>query len=338
MTEQDDIRAERREREHPLEAPLYSDKLEQSGMGAASAGFLPVDRPLGDGVVDGGEVQSVQSGWKLAWKEFASNRLAVVGLVVLILIILFCFVGPVFYHADWLTWAGTSAPPGNGHPLGTDEQGLDELARIMHGGQSSFEVGFIAALVAIVIGTLYGAISGLIGGLGDALLMRFVDILLSIPFLFVVAVLATKYSGTVLSISLVLAVFSWLVPARLTRGEVLTLKERDFVHASRVMGASRTHIVYRHLIPNALSVIIVNVTFLIADSILALAFLGFLGLGLSFPHNSWGDMLGNAQNYVTNGQWWLVYPVGAFLVVTVLCFNLVGDALRDAMDVRLRRR
>ncbi|HTW11465.1 MAG TPA: ABC transporter permease, partial [Solirubrobacteraceae bacterium] len=233
-----------------------------------------------------------------------------------------------------------AANPMGGHagPLGTDENGFDELRRMMLGGQASFEVGAFAALIATVIGTLYGAISGLVGGWLDGVMMRFVDMLLSIPFLFVVLVLATKYNGTVVEISLVLGVFSWLIPARLVRGEVLSLRERDFVQAAQVMGSSRWRIVYKHLIPNALSVTIVNITFLIADSILALAYLGFLGFGLAYPHTSWGDMLGQAQTYVSEGYWWLVYPVGGCLVLVVLACNLVGDALRDAMDVRLRRR
>jgi ABC-type dipeptide/oligopeptide/nickel transport system permease subunit len=296
---------------------------------------------------EGGPVQSVQSGWRLALREFASNKMAVMALVLLVLIILFCFVGPVFYHSDQslanplnATLAPGQAPLTGGatHLLGTDENGLDEFGRIMLGGQSAFEVAAFASLVAIVIGTLYGAVSGLIGGFVDAVLMRFVDMLLSIPFLLFVLVLATKYNGTVLTLGAVLGVFSWLVPARLVRGEVLTLRTRDFVVAAQTMGSGRWRLIYRHLIPNAMSVTIVNVTFLIADSILALAFLGYLGLGLQFPDTSWGDMLGNALQYVLAGQWWLVYPVGGCLVVVVLCFNLIGDALRDAVDVRLQRR
>jgi peptide/nickel transport system permease protein len=268
------------------------------------AGILPADHPLGGGPTpDGGEIHSVSSGWRLALREFTDNRLAVLGLLVLVFFVLFSFVGPLVYH-----------------------------------GNTTISNPLNAALIAIVIGTVYGAISGLAGGFLDGLMMRFVDVLLSIPFLFIVLVLATKYNGTVVEISIVLGVFSWLVPARLVRGEVLTLRERDFVSAARVMGGSRTRIVTRHLIPNAMSVTIVNVTFLIADSMLALAYLGALGFGLSYPRTSWGDMLGGAQTYVQNGQWWLVYPVGACLVLVVLACNLVGDALRDALDVRLRRR
>jgi ABC-type dipeptide/oligopeptide/nickel transport system permease subunit len=289
---------------------------------------------------EGGEVQFVASGWRLALREFMDNKLAVVGVGILVFFVLFCYVGPLVYHTNQTLTNPlvTDLPPGNGHPLGTDENGFDELGRIMAGGQTALAIGFFASLIATIIGTLFGAISGLVGGLLDGLMMRFVDILLSIPFLFIVLVLATKYSGTVLEESLILGAFSWLVPARLVRGEVLTLRVRDFVSAVTVMGGTKRRLVFRHLIPNALSVVIVNVTFQIADAILALAYLGFLGFGLQYPSTSWGDMLGNAQQYVSSGYWWLVYPVGFCLVAVVMACNLIGDALRDAFDVRLQRR
>jgi len=321
-------------------------RIEQLGLAAMAipaelGGMRPAPVP------DGGPVRSVQSGWRLAWREFASNKLAVAALVLLLAIILFCFVGPLFYHSDQTlanplnaTLAPGQAPLTGGatHLMGTDENGLDEFGRLMVGGQSALEIGAFASLVAIIIGTLYGAVSGLAGGFVDGIMMRFVDVLLSIPYLLIVLVLATKYNGTVLDLSLVLGIFSWLVPARLVRGEVLTLRTRDFVVAAQTMGSSRWRLIYRHLIPNAMSVTIVNVTFLIADSIIYLAVLGFLGLGLQFPDTSWGDMLGNALQYVLAGQWWLVYPVGGMLVAVVLCCNVIGDALRDAVDVRLRQR
>jgi ABC-type dipeptide/oligopeptide/nickel transport system permease subunit len=313
-------------------------RIEELGQGALS---VPAPRgPLSELTPEGGEVQSIQSGWRLMAREYASNRLAVVALVLLVAIVLFCFIGPLVYHTNQVLSnpLDQTLAPGGSHPLGTDEFGFDELGRIMAGGQTALEVGAFAAFIAIVIGTLYGVFSGLVGGIVDAVLMRFVDMLLSIPFLLIVLVLATKYNGTVVRFSLVLGVFSWLVPARLVRGEVLTLRERDFVVAAQTMGAGRARLIFRHLIPNAMSVTIVNVTFLIADSILALAFLGYLGLSFNPPTTSWGEMLGNALQYVTAGQWWLVYPVGAFLVIVVLCCNLIGDALRDAVDVRLRRR
>jgi ABC-type dipeptide/oligopeptide/nickel transport system permease subunit len=289
---------------------------------------------------DGGDVQMVASGWQLALREFMENRLAVAGVLVLVFFVLFCFVGPLFYHTNQTLTnpLTTDLPPGAGHPLGTDENGFDELGRIMAGGQTALEIGFLASFIATVVGTLYGAVSGLVGGAFDAVLMRILDVFLSIPLLFMVLVLATKYHATVLDEAAIIGAYTWLVPARLVRGEVLTLRVRDYVSAAKVMGSGQGRLVYRHLIPNALSVVIVNVTFQVADAILILSFLGFLGFGLQYPAASWGDMLGNAQNYVSSGYWWLVYPVGGCLVAVVLACNLVGDALRDAFDVRLRRR
>jgi ABC-type dipeptide/oligopeptide/nickel transport system permease subunit len=289
---------------------------------------------------DGGDVQMVSSGWQLALREFMDNRLAVAGVLVLVFFVLFCFVGPLFYHTNQTLTnpLTTDLPPGAGHPLGTDENGFDELGRIMAGGQTALEIGFLASFIATVVGTLYGAVSGLVGGAFDAVLMRILDVFLSIPLLFMVLVLATKYHATVLDEAAIIGAYTWLVPARLVRGEVLTLRVRDYVSAAKVMGSGQGRLVYRHLIPNALSVVIVNVTFQVADAILILSFLGFLGFGLQYPAASWGDMLGNAQNYVSSGYWWLVYPVGGCLVAVVLACNLVGDALRDAFDVRLRRR
>lgn len=283
---------------------------------------------------------AVASGWRLAVREFTDNRLAIVALLVLVFFVLFSFLGPIVHPTNQTLTdvVNSNLPPGAGHPLGTDNNGFDELGRLMVGGRTALEIGFFAAAIAIMLGTLYGAVAGLAGGLLDSVMMRFVDVLLSIPFLLIVLVLATKYSGTVLELSIVLGIFSWLVPARLVRGEVLTLRTRDFVIAARTMGAKPSRLVFRHLIPNAMSVTIVNVTFLVADSIIALAFLGFLGFTMQYPATSWGDMLGNTDQYIQSGYWWLVYPVGGCLVAVVMACNVIGDALRDAVDVRLRRR
>ena len=289
---------------------------------------------------EGGEVGAVQSGWRLAWREFSSNRLAVIGFGILIFFVLFCFVGPLIYRTNQLDTNLTLAnqPPSADHLLGTDTNGFDELGRIMKGGQAALEIGFFAAFVAIVIGTLWGAVSGLAGGVVDSALMRVVDVFLSVPFLFVVLILAVKFGATVLSLSLVIGFFAWQVPARLVRGEVLSLRERDFVLAARTAGAGSWRLVSRHLIPNALGVVIVNVTFQVADAILAVSYVGFLGFGLHFPNVDWGDQLSDGSNYLQDGYWWLIFPVGACIVLTVMALNFIGDALRDAMDVRLRRR
>lgn len=289
---------------------------------------------------EGGEVTATQAGWRLALREFLSNRLATAGFVVLLLLVLFCFLGPLFYHSDQVdaNLGTTDLPPGGGFPLGTDNNGFDVLGRLMIGGQTSLEIGFFAALIATVIGTLWGAIAGLAGGVIDATMMRIIDVLLSIPFLFIVLIVSVRYSPTTTSLSIVLGLFSWLIPARLVRGEVLTLRVRDFVSAARVMGATRRRLVLRHLVPNALGTVIVNITFQVADAILALAALGFLGFGVQYPGTDWGDQLYDGAADLNNGYWWLIYPVGLLLIITVMACNLIGDALRDALDVRLRRR
>jgi len=289
---------------------------------------------------EGGEVGPVQSGWRLAAREFVRNKLAVVGLALLAFFVLFCFGGPLVYHGNLLNTnlLGVNLAPGPGHPMGTDNLGFDVLAELMKGGQASLEVGFLAAAIGIVIGALYGAVAGLLGGIADAVLMRIVDVFLSVPILFVVLIVAVRYGASVLSLSLIIGAFTWLVPARLVRGEVLTLRVRDFVSAARAAGSGRWRLINRHLIPNALSVIIVNVTFNVADAILLVATLGFLGFGLHYPTFDWGDMLSNGIGYLQAGYWWQIYPAGVSIILVVMACNLIGDALRDSLDVRLRKR
>jgi ABC-type dipeptide/oligopeptide/nickel transport system permease subunit len=289
---------------------------------------------------EGGEVGAVQSGWRLALREFSSNRLAVVGVALLLFFVIFSFLGPLVYHANLLQANLIDAhdPPGAGHPVGTDINGFDVLGQLMKGGQDALEIGFFAALVAIVVGAMVGAVAGLAGGIVDTVLMRITDIFLSIPFLFVVLILAVKFGASVLSLSLVIGGFSWQVPARLVRGEVLTIRERDFVLAARTAGSGNWRLIRRHLLPNALGVMIVNVTFQVADAILAVAYVGFLGFGLHYPNIDWGDMLSDGSGYLTDGYWWLIWPVLTCIVLTVMALNFIGDALRDSLDVRLRRR
>jgi ABC-type dipeptide/oligopeptide/nickel transport system permease subunit len=290
---------------------------------------------------EGGHIQGPRAGWRLALSSFMENKLAVVGAGIIIFFVLFCFLGPFVYHTNQIDTNVINAfeSPGAGHPLGTDTNGFDELGRIMRGGQAALEIGFFSSLIATVIGTLVGAVAGLVGGFIDGLLMRVVDVLLSIPLLVIILIVSAHFNGaTVFSLSLIIGAFSWLVSARLVRGEVLTLRVRDFVLASRTMGASQNRLVYRHLIPNALGVVIVNITFQVADAINLLALLGFLGYGLNYPQVDWGDMLSDGLTYLQDGYWWLVYPVGICLVLVVMAFNFIGDALRDTVDVRLRRR
>ncbi|MEY9871930.1 ABC-type dipeptide/oligopeptide/nickel transport system permease subunit [Streptacidiphilus sp. MAP12-33] len=296
--------------------------------------------PAAAPVADAGDLQATTSAWKLTLREFLKNKMAVAGVAILVFFVLFCWLGPVFYHSNQETTdlLNTDGAPGPGHPLGTDSNGFDIIGRIMLGGQTSLWIGFAAAVIATVIGTLWGAVAGLLGGLVDATLMRVVDILLALPFLLVVLIISQRYGANTWGLIIILGVFSWLVPARLIRGEVLTLKMRDFVSAARVMGGTNSRLIFRHLIPNAMGTVIVNITFQIADAILALAALGYLNFGVRYPNTDWGSQLGDAQSNLSNGYWWEVFPVGIALVLVVMAFNFIGDGLRDAVDVRLRKR
>jgi len=260
----------------------------------------------------------------------------------------FCFLGPVFYHSDQtsvilrtIQAPGTCPGPASVNPpcpLGTDQAGYDVLGRLMIAGQSSLEVGLAAALVATLIGVTYGAVAGFLGGVLDALMMRIVDTVLSIPGLLLLIVFAVLFSPSKDFLILIIGGLAWLYPARLIRGETLTLRTREYVQAVRVMGGSGRRIVMRHIIPNAIGTIVVNATFQVADAILALAALSFLQLGIRPPQSDWGQMLSNGTNYAYSGYWWLILPAGGCIVIVVVAFNFIGDALRDSLEVRLQRR
>jgi peptide/nickel transport system permease protein len=276
------------------------------------------------------------------WEVFAENRLALASLAMLIFIVLFCFVGPHLYHSDQVHTNLTDAlcPPSSAHPLGCDNVGYDILGRLMVGGQTSLEVGFAAAIVAVFVGTLYGAFSGFIGGPIDSFLMRIVDAGLSIPSIMVVIILSVVFHPNTIIMIFIIAVFYWLGVARLVRGETLSLRTREYVQAVKVIGGRKSRAVIRHVVPNAIGTIIVQATFAVADSILILAGLGFLGLGVQPPATDWGDMLSGGLTYMQSGTnyWWLIYPAGIAIILTCICFNFIGDALRDAFETRLQRR
>ncbi len=258
------------------------------------------------------------------------------GVVILVGLVLFCYLGPLVYPTNQsdVDLLNAALPPGDGFPLGTDSNGFDVLGRLMQGGQVSLQIGLLAAVFATTLGTIYGAVAGLVGGVVDGIMMRIVDVLLSIPFLFFVLIIAARFQATPLTLSLVIGGFSWLVAARLIRGEVLSLRVREFVSAARLMGASNRRLIFTHLIPNTFGVIIVNLTFQVADSIIVLAALGYLGFGLSYPVTDWGSQLSSGVSFLAADYWWMIYPVGACIVLTVLALNLLGDALRDAIEHR----
>ncbi|MGH3210582.1 MAG: dipeptide ABC transporter ATP-binding protein [Trebonia sp.] len=271
---------------------------------------------------------------------FLENKLAIVGVVLLVLIFGFCFIGPMFYHTDQVhvNLANENLPPGPGHPLGTDQNGYDVLGRLMSGGQISLEVGLAAALLATVVGTLWGAIAGYFGGVTDSVMMRIVDALLAIPTLFLALVVVSIWPPTETELILVIALTSWLTTSRLIRGEALSLRVRDYVQAMRVMGGGSARAVFRHIAPNAIGTIIVNATFQVADAILLIVALSYLGLGIRPPQTDWGGMLSQGLNAVYDGYWWQIFPAGIAIILVVIAINFIGDALRDAFEVRLQRR
>jgi peptide/nickel transport system permease protein len=279
------------------------------------------------------------SSLRLIARTFAENRAAVAGLALIAAITLFCFVGPLLYPTNQVTvqLGIAKLPPSARYPLGTDPSGYNVLGRLMLGGQSSLELGFAVSIATTVLGTLYGAIAGLAGGVVDAVMMRVIDTFLAVPALVLLLILVNIFTPSLWVIILLLTFLSWLAIARLVRGAVLTLRTREFVQAARMMGAGRRRIVLRHLVPNAIGVIVVNATFTVADAILTLSALSFLGLGLPPPQADWGGMLSNGLNYLFDGYWWMVYPPAIILIITVVAFNLIGDAIRDSLDVRLQR-
>lgn len=307
---------------------------------SSMAADSPVTSPAGQQQsVAGGEVSG---GRRLTLAAFLHHRQALTGIGLVLLIALFSFAGPLIYHTNQgvsgLNLNLENLPPGAGHPLGTDASGYDILGRLMLGGQSSLELGFAVAIATTVIGTFYGAVAGLVPGWIDAIMMRIIDTLLAVPVLVLLLILVNIVTPNLLMIIVLLSAFSWLGLSRLVRGEVLALKTREFVLASRMMGGSTWRILNRHMLRNSVGVVVVNATFTVSDAILGLSALSFLGLGLPPPEADWGSMLSNGLNYLYDGYWWMVYPPAIILIITIIAFNMIGDALRDSLDVRLRRR
>jgi peptide/nickel transport system permease protein len=273
-------------------------------------------------------------------RDITRNKIAMIALAVIVAVIVFCFLGPHFYHTNQthVDLQQENLSPRTGHPLGTDDVGHDELGRLMYGGQVSLEIGIAAGIMATVIGMLWGAIAGYLGGWVDAVMMRVVDAGIAIPALFLLMVAASIVTPTVPVLILIIGAVSWLVPARLVRAEAMSLRTRDYVQAMIAMGGGSRRAVFRHIVPNVIGTVVVNATFQVADAILLLAYLSFLGLGVPLPRTDWGGMLSNGINYTFDGYWWMYIPAGVAIVIVVCAFNFVGDGLRDAFEVRLKGR
>lgn len=283
------------------------------------------------------EIAESSPGTSRAVRLFLHNPMAWVGLIGIVLIVLFSFVGPFLYRVNPLATNVNNlmAAPSAQHLLGTDDLGRDYLSRMMYGGRLSLIVGFSAAVASMIIGVTYGLISGLVGGWLDSLLMRIIDVLLSIPTLFLLLFLDVTFQPSPLMLIIILAITSWFGVTRLVRSEVLSIKQRDYVEASRAFGANNLHIMVKELLPNVIGTVMVATTFQIAGAIITIATLSFLGLGLPPPEPNWGTMLSTSMSYMYENSWWLIYPPGIALLWTVLSINFISEALRGALDSRM---
>ena len=280
--------------------------------------------------------------WAQAFKRLRQNRAAMLSTIVVGLIAVACFLGPLLI---WVVWGYDyesqnlsygAQPPSWKHWFGTDYYGRDTLTRVLYGGQISLMVGLLAASVASIVGTIFGAISGFFGGWIDAVMMRIVDVVYTLPYMFLVIILVTIFGQSLLLLFLALGCVSWLTTARIVRANVLSLKEQEFVLAAQALGVGSFTIIFRHIIPNTLGPIVVYFSLTVPSMILQEAFLSFLGLGVQAPRPSLGALINDGANQMLVYWWQLVFPA-SIMALLLFSLNFVGDGLRDALDPKLRK-
>ena len=274
------------------------------------------------------------------WRRFSRHRLAVLGSLVLLVLVGTALLAPVIspHDPNRVDVRSLKHPPSTEHLLGTDGAGRDVLSRLIYGSRISLSVGLVAAGIAISIGTLLGLFSGFYGANVDFWIMRVTDVFMTIPTLIIIITVVAAVGPSIFNVMVVIGIFGWTGTCRVVRGETLSLRERDFVLATRCLGIPPGRVVFRHILPNVVAPIIVAGTFFVAGAILLEAALSFLGIGVQIPTATWGNMLTEAQSLtVLESQPWLWLPPGILIMVTVLSINFIGDALRDALDPRLSR-
>jgi peptide/nickel transport system permease protein len=317
----------------------------------AIAPSLPNERDRKLAALSGQKLRKQRSLWNNAWRQFRHHRLAMAGLCVLIFLGFATFVGSQIYpkEIDDIDFSITSSTVSWDHPMGTDSLGQDILARILWGGRISLSVGLISALMAIILGTTIGALAGFFGGFTDSFLMRFTDLFISLPQLPLLLLISFLFRdslseyfddrfdnpnmGVFVLIVIVISVLNWMPTARLVRASFLSVKEKEFVEAARAMGATRSMLIFKHVLPNVLSPIIVAATLGVGAAIITESALSFLGLGFPSDVPTWGRMLYDAKDYIQLAPHEALFP-GMMIFITVLSINYVGDGLRDALDPR----
>jgi peptide/nickel transport system permease protein len=318
--------------EHDLEEGRRNLRQEMGPTGIGPSSFIPSAE---------GEFESAthaepqaHSQWALFRRRFLRHRVAIFSIFVLLFLVIVCFGANYFApfkNTDQDLLLGPVSPNGT-HWFGTDELGRDQLSRILYAGQISLKIGFAVAIISTFVGTAVGAVAGYFGKGTDQALMRITDLFLVVPSIAILAMALQKWGHTDQVIILVLAGLFWMYVARIVRGEVLSLKEKEFVEAARASGASPTRIIVRHIVPNIIGSIMVNTTLGVAGAIIAESTLSFLGFGVQPPQTSWGSMLSDAEGYVGTSKAYLIYAPGIMILITVLAVNFIGDGLRDAFD------
>ncbi|AKA68721.1 ABC transporter permease [Clostridium scatologenes] len=276
--------------------------------------------------------------WQDAWRRLKQNKVAILSLIILSIIAILCIIGPYltpykYYSVDHSI---VNQGPNAQHYFGTDDLGRDMFARICKGGRVSLIIGLLGALIDATVGVLYGGIAGYFGGKIDIIMMRIIEVLASIPYLLVVVLLSLILGKGMMALIIAMTITGWVGMARLIRGQVLQIKEQEYVLAAQALGASSLRIILKHLLPNTIGVIIVAITFDVPSFIFGEAFLSFIGLGIQSPNTSWGAIASSAQQYLMFYPEQLFFP-SLFISLTMLSFNLLGDGLRDALDPRLRQ-
>lgn len=277
--------------------------------------------------------------WQDAWKRLVKNKLAMLGFVFLIGLMVMAVIGPIISPHDVTkqTLSNQNLPPSSDHWFGTDDMGRDVFTRTWYGARISLFVGFMAALIDFVIGIVYGGIAGYKGGKTDNVMMRVVEILYGLPYLLVVILLMVVMGPGLLTIIVALTVTGWIGMARIVRGQVLQIKNYEFILASKTFGTKTARIIRKNLLPNTMGPIIVQMTLTVPSAIFAEAFLSFLGLGIQAPYASWGVMANDGLSTILSGYWWRLFFPALFISLTMFSFNVLGDGLQDALDPKLRR-